>query len=147
MAALAFSAFVFIAQGELGVLVMVERIAGPSALVMALLAFIPQAALVHVIRAMAGNTSGEHFLLVQRCLVTAIALGGAVFSVQRKFGVFVVIKMNGFPILFRMTSLAFLAKAPFMLIILTMANDTSFGGFFVFSVFMAILAFGLFMLT
>ena len=72
---------------------------------------------------------------------------GPVFAVQNEMGVFIVVETGVFPITFGMTRLAFLAEAPFVLVVFAMACDAGFGRRFEIGVFMARLAFHLLMLT
>ena len=57
----ALSRLVLVAQGEFGVLVVVERRRTPVAFAMAGFALLTQAAFVHIVRAMAGDAGGLEF--------------------------------------------------------------------------------------
>ena len=131
----------FVAQREVGVLVMIEAGTRPIFFAVAALAFHPQTTLVRVVGAMAGHAGHRQLFAVQRALVTAFTLCQAVFATQRVARFAVVVETDILPVLLGVAAFAARAVAPLMIVIFAVAGVATLRNPLEFLVAVAVLAF------
>jgi hypothetical protein len=122
----------------------------PRFLGMTGLAIAPKGFLVFVIFAMAGNTVLAGLFPIGVDGVAGTAFGGAVFSVQRVFGVLVMPEAHGLPGFCSVTTFALLTIYPLvtlLIVVLLVAREALLGRIFVGIVFMAFRALDIGMLA
>jgi len=129
MASLAGELRVPLPQREFGILVVVEGGLLPIVRRMAGGARRTQAALVHIVGPVAGDTGLVQLLRIDVALVAILAFQPGVLAFECEFRVLVVVEADLAPVLRRMTALAFLTIASLVLVIRAVTGDAGFGQF------------------
>ena len=115
--------FVSAVEFEVGTGIVIEVPDFPVACIVTILTTASQLPTMDVVALMTRIAVDGGFVLVQDALMATVALRYTMLAEQRIFGVSIVLKGQGFPILLDMAAFASCAELPFMRIVLLMAGS------------------------